>query len=99
MAAHSKGPFEIIERKPTHNCYGKDAIECLIAPGGGNAIAIIGLGGPAGSSAAPEDVRANARLFAESPAMFDIIQKAHRFLRKSGYDMTEIDDILKRIEG
>ena len=44
-----------------------------------------------------EECLANARLIAEAPAMYDELNKAHRFLRKTGYDMTAINGILKRI--
>lgn len=68
------GPLCVTKRKPSHDCYGADAIECLIHVGDvtnmGNAIASVSLGGRGGTSTAPEDVRANALLFASAPDLY-----------------------------
>ena len=38
-------------------------------------------------------------LMVAAPELFQQLQKAHRFLRKSGYDMTEIDALLNKLSG
>lgn len=49
---------------------------------------------------AMEREQANARLLKAAPEMFEcLIGQAHRFLRKNGYDMTQIDALLNRIAG
>ena len=44
---------------------------------------------------APE--RSKTTLMVMAPELLQQLQKVHRILRKSGYDMTEIDALLKRI--
>ena len=41
----------------------------------------------------------DAYLIAGAPELLQQLQKAHRFLRKSGYDMTEIDALITKITG
>ena len=50
------------------------------------------------SVASPEEQK-RARLIESAPELFQQLQKAHRFLRKSDYDMTEIDTVLNHIIG
>lgn len=45
----------------------------------------------------PERAKTNAMVAA--PELLEQLQKAHRFLRKSGYDMTEIDALITKITG
>jgi hypothetical protein len=60
------GTWMFTERKG-NECYGKNAIECLIheAPQS-NTVAIVALGGPHGTSAAPEAVRAQAQTICDA---------------------------------
>ena len=48
------------------------------------------------SVASPEEQK-RAQLIEAAPELFQQLQKAHRFLRKSDYDMTEIDAVLNHI--
>lgn len=41
----------------------------------------------------------DAYLIAAAPELLGQLKKVHRFLRKSGYDMTEIDALINQIEG
>ena len=72
----TKGPWNSISRPASHTFYGPNAIEYLIKAADGNAFAIISLGGPGAISSAPDDVEANARLIAASPALFEAGRKA-----------------------
>ena len=46
-----------------------------------------------------EPERTKTTLMVMAPEIMQQLKKAHRFLRKSGYDMTEIDALINQIEG
>ena len=46
-----------------------------------------------------ESERAKTNAMVAAPELLQQLQKAHRFLRKSGYDMTEIDALITKITG
>ena len=46
-----------------------------------------------------EEERANMCLIAAAPELLHELQKAHRTLRKTGYNMANIDALFIRIEG
>ena len=48
---------------------------------------------------ATEDEQETARLICAAPEMYGLLKKAHRFLRKGDYDMTEINEVLDYIIG
>ena len=43
--------------------------------------------------------RSKTMLMVTAPELLQQLQKVHRFLRKSGYDMTEIDSLITKITG
>lgn len=52
-----------------------------------------------------DELNANARLIAAAPDLLKqrdelliVLKQAHRFLRKNGYDMTDIDAIIAKVE-
>lgn len=87
---HTPGPWSVTERKPSHDCYGRDAIECLVHVGErrntGNALAVVGLGGMGAISALPEHVRANASLIAAAPELLEALVE---FPREHDYPSSE----------
>jgi len=86
-AKHTPGPWAISERQG-HECYGKNAIECLLHPGkngivNGNAFCIVSLGGDGATLVAPEAVRANARLIKSAPDMLYALEGALSYMEEA----------------
>jgi hypothetical protein len=106
-------PSEItIQERKGHECFGPDAIECLLCVGpaenAGNAFASVSLGGPGATSSKPEDVRATAQLLASAPKLRVALKSARDELRRQreiwtgskndSWAIAAIDTELGRIE-